>query len=288
MASNFGLDREARADAVQRIRAYFERERGEELGELAAGFILDFVAEELGSLFYNAGLADAQALLARHVDSLDADIEAQYRAPAPVSPARARPSPAGRAPADRGIELRTARLLLRPFRAADKADFAEFVSDEAYLRYLSPDHPELEAFMRRNLEAEWDREPGWAIYLADRVVGSAFLGVQANHALGEIAFLVAPAHWGEGIATEAAGAVLAYAFGDRGLAKVVGRADERNLASVRVMEKLGMTREGVLRAHRLDDAGKRSNEVVYGILASEWSAPGRVGAPGSEPPPSSI
>lgn len=81
MASDFGLDRDARTEAVRRIRAYFERERGEELGELAAGFILDFVAEELGPLFYNAGLEDAQALLARHVDSLDADIEAQRREP---------------------------------------------------------------------------------------------------------------------------------------------------------------------------------------------------------------
>jgi uncharacterized protein (DUF2164 family) len=79
MASEFGIDREARAEAVRRIRAYFERERGEELGELAAGFILDFVAEELAPLFYNAGLADAQALVTRHVDSLDADIEAQRR-----------------------------------------------------------------------------------------------------------------------------------------------------------------------------------------------------------------
>ena len=81
MASDFGLDREQRAEAVRHIRAYFERERSEELGELAAGFILDFVVEELAPLFYNAGLADAQALLARHVDSLDADLEAQRREP---------------------------------------------------------------------------------------------------------------------------------------------------------------------------------------------------------------
>jgi uncharacterized protein (DUF2164 family) len=81
MGSDFGLDREERAEAVRRVRAYFERERGEELGELAAGFILDFIAEELAPLFYNAGLSDAQALLARHVDSLDADLEAQRREP---------------------------------------------------------------------------------------------------------------------------------------------------------------------------------------------------------------
>ncbi len=89
MASDFGLDREARAEGVRRIRAYFERERGEELGELAAGFILDFIAEELGHLFYNKALADSQALIARAADSLDADVEAQRRHP----PRTLRPEP---------------------------------------------------------------------------------------------------------------------------------------------------------------------------------------------------
>lgn len=91
MTSDFGLDREARTEGVRRIRAYFERERGEELGELAAGFILDFIAEELGHLFYNRALADSQALIARAADSLDADIEAQRRHP--PRPSRSNPSP---------------------------------------------------------------------------------------------------------------------------------------------------------------------------------------------------
>jgi len=103
VAADFGLDREQRAEAVRRIRAYFERERDEELGELAAGFILDFIVEELAPLFYNAGLADAQALLARHIDSLDADLEAQRREPL-LPPRRARadsePPPEGPSPLD--------------------------------------------------------------------------------------------------------------------------------------------------------------------------------------------
>ncbi|MCC6236257.1 MAG: DUF2164 family protein [Dehalococcoidia bacterium] len=81
MTADFGLDREARAEGVRRIRAYFERERGEELGELAAGFILDFIAEEVAPLFYNAALGDAQALVARAADALDADLEALRRSP---------------------------------------------------------------------------------------------------------------------------------------------------------------------------------------------------------------
>ncbi len=81
MASDFGLDRDARAEGVRRIRAYFERERGEELGEMAAGFILDFVAEELAFLFYNQAIGDAQALARRSADLLEADLEAQRKPP---------------------------------------------------------------------------------------------------------------------------------------------------------------------------------------------------------------
>ncbi len=66
---------------MRRIRAYFERERDEELGELGAGFFLDFITEEIAPLFYNAAVADAQALLARAADLLDADLEALRRSP---------------------------------------------------------------------------------------------------------------------------------------------------------------------------------------------------------------
>jgi uncharacterized protein (DUF2164 family) len=92
MTSDYGLDREARAEAVRRIRNYFERERGEELGELAAGFVLEFVAEELAPLFYNAAIEHAQALVARAVDSLDADLEAQRRSPPRIAARRDPPT----------------------------------------------------------------------------------------------------------------------------------------------------------------------------------------------------
>ena len=75
------LGREQRDDAVERLRVYFARERGEELGELGATLIYDFVAEQLGPHFYNKGIADAQALVARFADSLDADLDAARRLP---------------------------------------------------------------------------------------------------------------------------------------------------------------------------------------------------------------
>jgi uncharacterized protein (DUF2164 family) len=79
------LGREERDDAVRRLRLYFERERDEELGDLAVGLFYDFIAEELGPYFYNKGLSDAQSYVARFTDSLDADLEAAKRYPPPSS-----------------------------------------------------------------------------------------------------------------------------------------------------------------------------------------------------------
>ena len=56
----------------------------------------------------------------------------------------------------------------------------------------------------------------------------------------EILFGVEPEHWGKGVATEAAGAVLRYGFEDCRLARIYAGADPPNAASVRVIEKLGM------------------------------------------------
>lgn len=70
------LGRGEREDVVRRLRVYFERERGEEIGDLAVTLLYDFIAEEVAPYFYNKGLRDAQSYVARFTDSLDADLEA--------------------------------------------------------------------------------------------------------------------------------------------------------------------------------------------------------------------
>lgn len=53
------ISKETRGDMISSIKNYFEKERDEELGDLAAGLILDFIIEELGSEFYNQGVYDS-------------------------------------------------------------------------------------------------------------------------------------------------------------------------------------------------------------------------------------
>ena len=76
-------------------------------------------------------------------------------------------------------------------------------------------------------------------------------------------------HWGRGLASEAVAAVIDWAFDQYGLAKTHARPDVRNVGSQRVMEKVGMTREGVLRSHA-KRRGVRVDYVYYGLLCQEW------------------
>jgi len=81
--------------------------------------------------------------------------------------------------------------------------------------------------------------------------------------------ITAPAHQGRGYATEASRALLDFAFETMGLHRVVGRAEARNLASARVLEKLGMRLEARLIENEWVK-GEWQSEVVYAILDREW------------------
>ena len=80
-------------------------------------------------------------------------------------------------------------------------------------------------------------------------------------------------HWGRGYAVEASRVLLDFAFNTLGLHRVWGKCHSANGASARVMEKLGMTREGTIREHVwMRDHWRTS--YLYGILDREWPTPG--------------
>ncbi len=69
------LSPEQRRAAIAALQRYFEEERDETIGELAAMLLLDFLADEVGEIFYNRGVDDAQALLRRQWTALDDELE---------------------------------------------------------------------------------------------------------------------------------------------------------------------------------------------------------------------
>lgn len=90
-----------------------------------------------------------------------------------------------------------------------------------------------------------------------------------SHARAELGYWIGVNYWGRGFATEAARILLDYAFNRRGFHRIVAEHFADNPASGRVMQKLGLKREGILRQH-FNKWGEYKDVVCYAILAEEW------------------
>jgi RimJ/RimL family protein N-acetyltransferase len=167
-------------------------------------------------------------------------------------------------------ELHTARLVLRPF-STDDLPWLAYMRDPEWRRYLGRGFPSPEQFIENNTSADWEQELNFAVLRDGVLIGSVHAGLGRPAGVGELACLLAPHAWGQSIAYEACTALLDYAFGTCGLFKAYARVDGRHARSIRVLEKLGLRREAVLRLHRLDEQGERSDEIWYGVLGSEWA-----------------
>ena len=171
----------------------------------------------------------------------------------------------------KGIELKTERLNLRPMRLADADAILAYSSDEVWAQYHDklPDMDFIEEFVAQNVLAPWADNPRFSIVLDSEVVGGIGFTIDRKYAHGELAYSLAREHWGKGLVMEAAQEVVRWGFEELELAKIWTRADALNTQSTRVMEKLGMTLEGVLRAHTVV-RGEMRDEVRYGLLQVEW------------------
>jgi ribosomal-protein-alanine N-acetyltransferase len=167
-------------------------------------------------------------------------------------------------------ELRTERLLLRPFEADDVEDALAYRDDEDFARFL-PHIPQpftrsdAEAFVQLNMSEPWDRSPTFAVVLDGRVIGTVSFEVDAEARSALLGYAIGRAWWHQGIATEAARAAVAWAATAFGLVRIWAATDARNLRSVRVLEKLGMQREGIRAGDRAGRGGEVVEEVVYGL-----------------------
>ena len=175
---------------------------------------------------------------------------------------------------DERVTLRTERLLLRPFGPDDVQDRIAYASDPGWGRFLNsvplPDIRHAEEFIAHRLLASWSTEAFFAIEFDTTVIGGIGLHVRDENEIGTIDYGITSAHWGKGLVPEAAKAVSDWGFPLYGLAKIYAVADLRNEQSLRGMEKVGMTREAVLRSHHKARAGERVTDVYYGILREEW------------------
>jgi RimJ/RimL family protein N-acetyltransferase len=86
----------------------------------------------------------------------------------------------------------------------------------------------------------------------------------------EVGWTLAREHWGKGYATEAAGAAVQFAFDELGADRVQASTDVSNAAMRRVLEALGWTFEGTLRAFMPDGDGTREDYALYAVTRADW------------------
>lgn len=179
------------------------------------------------------------------------------------------------------VPLTTARLLLTAPDEHDVDAIYEACQDPDIQRYTTVPSP----YTRKNaadfveLVADWwdsGVEHTWGLR-----AGGEFAGVVGLHAIkdggAELGFWAAPAARGHGYMTEAAAAVIDFAFGPMRLERVEWRAVVGNTASARVAQKIGFRFEGVQRralpGHGVGGAYGRADGWVAGLLSTDTRTP---------------
>lgn len=175
--------------------------------------------------------------------------------------------------------IETGRLILRPFRAGDApAMFRNWASDPAVTEYVTwKTHESVQE--TEAITAAWEKQTAedpsfyqWAIELKSlgEPIGSiAVAHLDEKTQSAELGWCIGRAWWGQGIMPEAGKTVIAFLFERVGFNRVAARYDTRNAKSGRVMQKLGMKFEGVLRQAGRCNAGL-CDEAVYSILRKEY------------------
>ena len=184
--------------------------------------------------------------------------------------------------------VHTKRLIIRPFAETDLADVLAYQTRSETLKY-EPVEPMTEEQGRSYLAKQADPEHpaygpagGW-LSLAVQHAGDAKtigeVGIffePEPKSEGAIGWMFHPDYCGRGYASEAAQALLHYAFETRRLHRLTSGCDTQNTASWRLMERLGMRREGhSLQSRQL--RGEWRDGYSYALLRDEWLNP--------EPPP---
>jgi [ribosomal protein S5]-alanine N-acetyltransferase len=169
------------------------------------------------------------------------------------------------------------RCLLRPWRTDDLSSLVYHANSrnvwlgvrdrfphpytrdvgEAWLAHVTVEHP----------------PSSLAIVVGGEAVGGigVMLGSDVNRHTAEVGYWLGEAYWGQGVATASVAGFLPWAAETFGLTRFVGHVFSSNPASMRVLEKCGFSREGILRKHCLKD-GRYLDDHIYGRLMSDLGA----------------
>lgn len=178
------------------------------------------------------------------------------------------------------LPLTTRRLLIREFKSSDLSAIQRYASDSSVVRYMvwgpnSLDETRAHLKDKLALQRQVPRNNfDLAVILrANRkLIGSVSLRIgNVRSRAGDFGYVYGREFWGRGFGTEALKALLGFGFEQLRLHRIHATCDRRNSASVRVMEKAGMRREGL---RRKDEwvKGRWRDTCIYAILEEEWKS----------------
>ena len=178
------------------------------------------------------------------------------------------------------LPLETDRLILRPFREADKLVFSAYRSDPQVARYQGWDIPFTQEQAGKFIREMLPRTPGqpgqwYQIALEHKrdgvLIGDCAFDLSEDGRQAEIAFTLASANQGQGYAAEAVNCLLEALFTDLQLHRVFANVDPANTGSISLLTRLGFRCEGRFE-QSLWLKGEWVDEQWYALLQEEWLA----------------
>jgi [ribosomal protein S5]-alanine N-acetyltransferase len=164
------------------------------------------------------------------------------------------------------------RIVLRPVSLEDAEDMFEYTSDEETTRFIYAQHEDLnktKEVIANYFMKEWLGKYAIVLKESNKLIGTIEFRVHEANKSGELGFTLSRHFWGKGYMTEAGILVLELAFDVLDLERVFALHNIKNLASGKVMNRLGMTYEGTLRRNHLVK-GVFADSAHYSILKEEY------------------
>ena len=175
------------------------------------------------------------------------------------------------------LPIVTERLVLRRYTYDDVPDVLGFASQPSVAKVTSERIKATDAGVRKYIDLQNSYQPfekDQVFELAvERKADGKVIGLLGmicrDHRQGEIGWALGVEYRGQGYATEAARGLMDYGFNSLGLHRIHADTGCDNRASWRIMERLGMRREALLRGS-VYEQGKWVDRYIYGMLADEW------------------
>ncbi len=180
------------------------------------------------------------------------------------------------------MEFNSERLTFREFNQKDFTLFSSVFTNEQVMKYALfdrfTDEEELKLYfqqiLKNNTTEKYRKAYEFAVFKSSN---NSFIGIgdiEMNYqnqiaVSGEMGYFLLPDFWGNGYATEIGDFLINFSFTNLKLHRVTASCNSNNKPSERVMQKLGMAKEGEFRKARFKN-GKWDNEFRYAILAEEW------------------